>query len=82
MWATREVRQGQTVFADGMLYVYGDANQGIVSLVKATPDGFECTGSFEVTEGEKQHWAHPAIANGRLYIRHGDALVAYDITAN
>ena len=81
MWKTREVTQSAVVYADGMLYTYEGAKSGIVSLVKATPDGFERTGSFTVTEGEKQHWAHPTIANGKLYIRHGDALIAYDVSA-
>jgi hypothetical protein len=48
--------------------------------VKAVPAGFERTGKFTVTEGTNNHWAHPTIANGRLYIRHGDTLMAYNIT--
>jgi hypothetical protein len=35
--------------------------------------------SFTITKGSQQHWAHPSIANGRLYIRHGNAVMAYDI---
>jgi len=81
MWSTREVTQGAVVYAEGMLYVYEGPKRGIVSLVKATPDGFERAGSFNVTQGADNHWAHPTIANGRLYIRHGDALIAYDIAA-
>ena len=81
MWETRDVSQGVTVYADGMLYVYEGPKKGIVSLVKAQPSGFERTGSFAVTEGDDKHWAHPTIAGGRLYVRHGDALIAYDIAA-
>lgn len=81
VWRTREVRQGATVFADGMLYVYEGPRRGIVSLVKATPAGYQRTGSFKVTEGTDNHWPHPTIAHGRLYIRHGNALIAYDIAA-
>jgi outer membrane protein assembly factor BamB len=80
-WSAKEVGQGATVYADGMLYVYEGPKAGIVDLVKADPAGFQRTGSFSVTEGNGKHWAHPAIANGRLYIRHGDALVAYNIGA-
>lgn len=78
-WSTKEVKQGAVVFADGMLYVYEGPKTGIVDLVKASPAGFERAGSFKVTEGTDNHWAHPTIANGRLYIRHGDALIAYDL---
>ncbi|MCC6797941.1 MAG: PQQ-like beta-propeller repeat protein [Candidatus Hydrogenedentes bacterium] len=78
-WSTREIQEGIVIYADGMLYVYGDPKQGIVSLVKAQPGGFERTGTFTVTDGERQHWAHPAISNGVLFIRHGDAVIAYDV---
>lgn len=33
----------------------------------------------KVTHGTAQHWAHPVIDNGRLLVRHGNALVAYKI---
>jgi outer membrane protein assembly factor BamB len=80
-WATDEIREGATVAADGMLYIYEGPKSGIVSMVKAQPSGYVRTGKFTVTEGTFKHWAHPTIANGRLYIRHGDVLLAYDIAA-
>jgi len=80
VWTTRDVQEGNTVYADGMLYVYEGPKTGVVSLVKAQPTGFERTGSFTVTDGgDDKHWAHPTIANGVLYIRHGDAVIAYDV---
>jgi len=79
LWRTEEIGEGATVSADGMLYIYEGPKKGVVSLVKAKPDGYERTGVFTVTEGTDNHWAHPTIANKRLYIRHGDALIAYDI---
>ena len=78
--ATWNGNKGSVIYAEGMLYCY-DENTGDVALVKATPKGFEIVSSFRVTEGEGQHWAHPAISDGRLYIRHGDVLHAYDIKA-
>lgn len=79
-WTSKDVRQAAVVYADGMLYAYDATRKGVVSLIKASPEGLKRTGLFTVTEGTKEHWAHPTIANGRLYIRHGDALVCYDIT--
>ncbi len=79
MWTSKEITQGVVEYADGMLYTYEGAKAGVVSLVKPSPAGLERTGKFTVTEGTREHWAHPTIANGRLYIRHGDALVCYDI---
>jgi outer membrane protein assembly factor BamB len=73
------VGKGSVICVDGMLYTYGEKGQ--VGLVKINPDGYEMAGSFRVQKGSKQHWAHPAISDGRLYIRHGEALMAYDIKA-
>ena len=70
--------KGSIIYADNMLYCY-DENTGDVALVKASPGGFEIVSSFRITRGSGKHWAHPAISDGRLYIRHGDALMAYDI---
>ena len=81
MWATEEVRQGVVEYADGMIYVYEGPKRGLVHLVEATHEGFKHAGQFAVTEGDGNHWAHPAIANGVLYIRHGDVLLAYDVRA-
>lgn len=80
LWSTDEVTQGALVAADGMLFIYEGPKAGVVSLVKADPAGFTRTGKFTVTAGGRdKHWAHPAIADGRLYIRHGDTLSAYRI---
>ncbi|HPJ99279.1 MAG TPA: PQQ-like beta-propeller repeat protein [Candidatus Hydrogenedentes bacterium] len=79
MWTTKEVRQGVVIYADGMLYIYEGPARGIVHLVKATSEGLQRGGMFTVTEGDGKHWAHPAIANGVLYIRHGDALLAWNL---
>jgi outer membrane protein assembly factor BamB len=72
--------KGSVIYADGMLYCY-DENTGDVALVKASPKSFEIVSTFRVTQGSGQHWAHPAISDGRLYIRHGDALMAYGINS-
>ncbi len=79
MWNAPAVKMAAVVSADGMLYVYGE--DGTMRLVKPSPEAFRPVSQFAVTQGKDQHWAHPTIANGRLYIRHGDALMAYDIKA-
>jgi hypothetical protein len=70
--------KGSVIYAEGMLYCYEEVT-GQVGLGKASPKGFEVVSSFRVTQGSGKHWAHPAISDGRLYIRHGDALMVYDI---
>ncbi|MEA3224572.1 MAG: hypothetical protein U9Q07_01385, partial [Planctomycetota bacterium] len=76
--ATWNNNKGSIIYADKMLYCYGEKT-GEVALARASPKGFEITGTFGVTPGAGKHWAHPAISDGRLYIRHGDVLMAYDI---
>jgi outer membrane protein assembly factor BamB len=82
-WKTGETKykeghsQGSMIYADGMLYCYDD--KGGMSLIKPNPDKFELVSKFEITLGTHQHWAHPVIHNGVMYIRHGDSLMAYKI---
>jgi outer membrane protein assembly factor BamB len=77
MYKSEALDTGSVTFADGMLYCYGE--DGTMGLVKATPTGFDPSGRFKVTEGEGNHWSHPVISGGRLYIRHGDVLLAYGV---
>lgn len=73
------VGKGSVIYVDGMLYGYGEKGQ--VGLIGIKPNGYELAGSFKVTKGSKEHWAHPAVSDGRLYIRHGEVLMCYDIKA-
>lgn len=73
----RWVNAGSVVHAEGNLYCYGD--DGRVALVPATPDTKEPASVFTVTLGSGSHYAHPVVCGGRLYIRHGEILMAYDI---
>jgi len=69
--------RGSTIAADGMLYVYTE--KGVVNLVNPKPEGMQIVSSFKVTKGTKEYFTHPVIHNGVLYIRHGEALMAYSI---
>jgi outer membrane protein assembly factor BamB len=84
-WDTGEVEyisenlnSGAIIYADGLFYCY--TYKGEMALVDATPEKFRVVSAFEVPLGTKQHWAHPVINRGRLYIRHGNALMVYDIS--
>lgn len=81
MWEEHWNCKGSVIAAEGMLYIY-DEKYGNVGLVKATPEKFELISSFKITQGTSgPFWAHPVIHNGVLYIRHTNALMAYDIKA-
>jgi len=71
------IAQSSMIYADGMLYVYSET--GKMNLIKPNPDKFELISSFDIPLGDGPHWAHPVIHNGVLYIRHGNALMAYKI---
>ena len=75
---TKGIGKGSIAYADGLLYCY-DEKEGKVALVEPSPQDFDIVSSFTIAGGTGQHWAHPVICDGRLYIRHGDALMAYDI---
>lgn len=73
-WKTK----GSIIADDGMLYCY-EEKTGYVALVKATLEDFAIVSSFQVPLGKGFCWSHPVINNGILYIRHGNALMAYKI---
>ena len=70
--------KGSIITADNMLYCY-EERRGVVGLVTATPEKFDLVSEFRIVKGEGPHWAHPVIHNGILYMRHGSALMAYQI---
>jgi outer membrane protein assembly factor BamB len=78
-YAVEGVGQGALTLADGMLYMLSEREK--VGLAKATPDGLKLTGQFKLPKGGKgKSWAHPVVCGGRLYLRHGDFLYAYDVS--
>ena len=65
-------------YADGRLYFrYQD---GLMVLVEATPAGYNEVGSFMIPDVKQPSWAHPVIADGKLYLREQDNLFCYDIS--
>lgn len=69
--------RGSTISADGLLYVYTE--KGDVNLVNPNADKMKIVSTFKVTKGTKEHFSHPVIHNGILYIRHGETLLAYAV---
>lgn len=49
-------------------------------MADADPSGLKITSKTKVTLGSEQHWAHPVISQGVLYVRHGNTLIAYKIS--
>ena len=77
LYKDKSLPTGAIIAADGMLYCYTE--KGDMALVRATPEKFDIVSKFSITLGTEQHWAHPVIYKGVLYVRHGDTLMAYKI---
>lgn len=69
--------KGVIVSADGLLYGYGES--GRIGIVDPKSSDLATISEFRVSEGSGQHWAHPTISNGRLYVRHGEVLLCYEL---
>ena len=78
-WYGRGVGKGSLCFADGMLYLFGERG-GSAALAEAKPTALQMKGQFRV-KGSGTCWAHPVVANGRLYLRYSDNLYCYDVKA-
>lgn len=86
VWREKGLGKGSVTCADGFLYCYTEGD-GTVALARATPDGYTESGRFVIPEktqlprGSGQIWAHPVVAQGRLFLRDQDLLFCYDVTA-
>lgn len=77
-WASRGLGKGSLLAADGnLLIVLSD--QGTLLLVEATPAAYTELARFQVMEGKA--WTAPTLANGRLYLRDQDEIVALEMKA-
>jgi outer membrane protein assembly factor BamB len=72
------IGRGTLIAADKMLYYYN--TKGEVHLVSIEGDKMQDVSMFKVTRGSREHFAHPVIDKGVLYIRHGEYLGAYSIS--
>lgn len=71
--------KGSVILADGRLY-YRMEN-GTVVLIEPSPAQYIECGRFEQPDRRKPPaWAHPVVANGKLYVRDQDVLFCYDVT--
>lgn len=80
LFQNKDLGGGSIIYADSLFYCYAE-NDGQIALVNASCDTFQIVSRFKVPLGTDQHWAHPVIKNGVLYIRHGNALMAYKISS-
>ena len=78
LWTSKWYVRGSIISADGMLYLC-EEKSGHVALAKPDPTKLDIVSEFQITKGEGPFWAHPVISKGKLYVRHGDVLMVYQI---
>jgi len=77
-YIAKELGGGPVIYADGRFYCYAEKD-GEMALAEGTPEKFTILSKFKVPLGTAEHWAHPVIAGKKLYLRHNDALMVYDL---
>lgn len=77
-YSSTEVGKGVTIAANKTLIGYSE--KGELFMADANPSAFKVISKTKVTLGSEQHWAHPVIDKGVLYVRHGNVLIAYKIS--
>lgn len=80
LWSERKAPKGALAFADQRLYLRTE--DGEMLLIEPSRSEFLGRGRFaQPDRSEKPAWAHPVVANGKLYIRDQDVLLCYDVKA-
>ena len=76
----RRLKKGSVAVADGRIYYR--AEEGPIVLLEPSRKEYLERGRFEQPDRTRlPAWAHPVIANGKLYIRDQDTLYCYDVKA-
>lgn len=84
VWVSKKLDKGSITFADGEFYCYGEG-KGDLARIKATDKGWEETGRFAIPKtsklrpGQGKVWAHPVVADGKLFLRDFELLYCYDL---
>jgi len=78
-WSEKPPERGSAavLYADG--HVIFRYDRGLVVWVEATPEAFRIRGRFQAETADGPAWPHPVIHRGRLYLRHNDLLLCYDL---
>jgi len=82
-WDAPALGAASICYADNRLYLHGE--NGEAALVEPSPNGYQEKGRFtppdQPTRSQpmEKAWAHPVVANGRLYLRDHAMLWCYDV---
>lgn len=79
VWKEKPPSRGSSayLYADGHFIVRYDT--GLVTLIEANPKKYVEKGAFNALKDSGPAWPHPVVHDGKLYLRHRDILLCYDI---
>ena len=78
LWRERRAPKGSLAMADGRLYLR--VEDGTIILIDPNREKYVERGRFEQPNRTRSPaWAHPVIANGKLYVRDQNTLLCYDV---
>ena len=79
LWKAKPPSSGSAA----VLYAGGDLifryDRGLVVLVEANPREFRVKSSFQAVTADGPAWVHPVVHDRKLYLRHNDILLCYDL---
>lgn len=74
-WVQRGFSKGALIHADGVLIVLGE--KGLLAIAEATPEAYREKARFKPFNSKT--WTMPTLADGVLYLRNEQELVAFDL---
>jgi outer membrane protein assembly factor BamB len=77
LWDNIGIGMGSVLVADGNLIILGE--QGQLVLAKATPTAYAEISRVQVFDEGTLTWTGPVLSGGRLFVRHQNALAAFDL---
>jgi outer membrane protein assembly factor BamB len=78
IWTQKWYSRGSIISADNMLILF-EERSGHVALTVPEDSRLNVLSEFQVSKGDGPFWAHPVVKDGKMYIRHGDFLMAYQV---
>ena len=79
LWNEKSLGKVSVTWVEGLLYAV-NTDKGTMSLLEVGAERCRVVSHFDVPKGQGGLWlAHPVVCGGRLYVRHGGDLFAYDI---
>ncbi len=74
---TLKIGSGAVIAVNDKLIYYN--YKGEVMLINQDPIDMEVISEFKITKGDKEHFSHPVINDGKMYLRHGNVIQAFRV---